>query len=1287
MTFPQTPLPIKVELQVGSTWTDVTSDVRGEQQVRITRGRSDEGSTVDTTRCSFTLDNNLGKYSPRNPAGAYYGQIGRNTPVRVSVMTGTPYLDLPGAPADYVETADTAVLDITGDLDVRIDMTLSNWLQGVATSTTGTVEWIGKFSDIGSKSWFLGTRNGRLWFEWSADGTTSLSASSTIPPVIPGGGGRLAVRVTLDVNNGASGNTVRFYTADSIDSPWTQLGDPVVQAGTTSVFSSTAPLRIGNATGFIFKLPVGRCHAAEVRNGIAGTVVAQPRFDQQTVGVTSFADSAGRTWTLAGATSITNRRTRFTGEVSSWAPRWETKFDVVTQVEASGVMRRLTQGASPVHSPMVREFTNPARSSIVGYWPMEDESTATAFASALPGQTAMQLPATGVTPAAYSSWVASAPLPSYTFGVTKVRMTPYTATSALFTRLFVAVPAAGVSFTDRLFSFTTTGSARTWSLFVNTSGSLDLRGYDEDGTQVASTGFIGFAINGVPRHIGVELTQNGANIDYQLIVIKIDTSTLDQTDSNAVAGTLVGYTLGAAQEVRIGQLGGLNGTAVGHLAIANSASAYGNTLGALLGWNGEITTTRIARLGTEETVPAYSASISEEKMGVQGLSTLMDLMREVEAADVGILCEERGFLGLRFRDHVSLYNQAPVLTLDYTGAGGLVTPLEPTDDDQQVRNDRTVTRTGGSSARLTLDTGALSTQAPPNGVGRYDDSVTRNLYADSQTLEHTGWLLHTGTWDETRYPVVRMVLAKVPQLLETASAVDIGDRIRISNPPSWLPPDQIDLMVQGYTETLDQFTWNLEFNCTPAGPWDVTWAGDATTATSPREFAWTDTAGSALAEDLTSTETDVDVLTTAGPVWTPNVADTPFDWRVGGEVMTVTAPGGLLNTNPFFDTSVTGWTGASTNIAWSTTYVHPHPRAKGSCRITPDGVSASGSASCTATAAGTITPGGTYIASMWVFSPNGWSDFRPTVDWQDSGGGAISTSSGSAQVVAAGVWTYLTATYTAPASASRAVVRARQGGTPAVSDLAYVWAVRLTGASSSWLTDTFGRTTASGWGQADSGLTWTTSGGSASDYSANGTYGVHLLATTGTSRRTAVTAVHPDADLYCDITTSALATGDSLQGAATARMFDTDNMYMARLEFTTGNAVILSVRKVVAGVNSQIGSSYTLPLTHSAGTFIRLRFQVTGSVLRARAWLASSVEPDKWHVDTTDSAITAANSIGTRSLRSATNTNAATVEVRYDNFQVINPQTYTVTRSQNRLVKAQTAGTAVALAYPAYTAL
>jgi hypothetical protein len=233
-----------------------------------------------------------------------------------------------------------------------------------------------------------------------------------------------------------------------------------------------------------------------------------------------------------------------------------------------------------------------------------------------------------------------------------------------------------------------------------------------------------------------------------------------------------------------------------------------------------------------------------------------------------------------------------------------------------------------------------------------------------------------------------------------------------------------------------------------------------------------------------------------------------------------------------------------------------------------------------------------------------------------------------------------------------------------------------------WLEDTFTRSVSNSWGSPDAGSAWTASGGAASDYSVNGNAGVHVLSTVDVSRRTSMTAVDPDFDLYCDITTSALATGASLFGAVTARMQDSGTMYMARLEFTTSNTVLLVLRRLLADVATDLGT-YTVPVTHVAGTYVRIRFQGIGSALKAKAWAAAdAVEQPGWNIQVTDSTISQAHSIGTRSIRTTGNTNGAAVEIRHDNYRVINPQTLTVTRSVNGVVKAHSAGAPISLAYP-----
>jgi hypothetical protein len=272
---------------------------------------------------------------------------------------------------------------------------------------------------------------------------------------------------------------------------------------------------------------------------------------------------------------------------------------------------------------------------------------------------------------------------------------------------------------------------------------------------------------------------------------------------------------------------------------------------------------------------------------------LLGLLRECEAADGGILFEPRDMLGLAYRTRASLYHQDTVLTLDYDADD--LSQIEPTDDDQQTRNDVTVTRVGGSSARAVETSGSLSVEDPPDGVGRYDTSVELSLEDDTTLSDRAGWLLHLGTVDEARFPVVAVELAR-PNFIGANSAqtlaaqdLDIGDRLVITDPPGWLPPDDIALLAQGFTEVLSNFTHTVSVNSQPATPWDQ--AGEYDDG---RKYTNSSTV---LSEALDTTETGVDVAFTSGRPWSDTDGD--FDIMVGGERMTVTAVSGSTSPQTF----------------------------------------------------------------------------------------------------------------------------------------------------------------------------------------------------------------------------------------------------------------------------------------------------------------------------------------------------------------------------------------------------
>ena len=214
-------------------------------------------------------------------------------------VAGDFYLNVTGVALSRATTPDDAALDITGDIEVRFDATLDSW----AAPPTNGMELIGKFVPPNNQSWVLWVNaNRQLVFRHSVDGTAVID--NVCPVKVPVTSGRLAVSAYVDTNNGIGGHTVFFLTAETIAGPWSILGSSVT-SGTTSIFNSTATLGIGDVPSSGFAVPTGRIHAAQVIAGLAGTDFrANPDFSAQPPGTTSFADAAGRTWTVGAQASI-----------------------------------------------------------------------------------------------------------------------------------------------------------------------------------------------------------------------------------------------------------------------------------------------------------------------------------------------------------------------------------------------------------------------------------------------------------------------------------------------------------------------------------------------------------------------------------------------------------------------------------------------------------------------------------------------------------------------------------------------------------------------------------------------------------------------------------------------------------------------------------------------------------------------------------------------------------------------------------------------------------------------
>jgi hypothetical protein len=581
---------------------------------------------------------------------------------------------------------------------------------------------------------------------------------------------------------------------------------------------------------------------------------------------------------------------RFWGEVVGWPQSWDlTGTDVWVEIEAKGILRRLGQGESPLQSAMYRGLTSAtATDPPVAYWPLEDASGSTTMASAIGGPS-MSILGTP-TLASFDGFHCSGPLPVMGDALFTGAVPAYPVTGQTQVRWLMAVPAAGETNLVSVINILGTGSVKLWGLVYGTGGSLTLKGLAADGSTLVTAGPISFAVNGRLLRVSIEFTQNGANIDWAMSVLEVNGT------AGGSSGTFVGQTVGRITSVIPSPSRGMPDTAMGHVSVQDTVTAFSDLQSQLNAYSGETVTTRLFRLCQEQGVDYVSfPKTVTTLMGPQLRATFTDLMRECVTADLGILMEREVAFGLAFKPREYLYNQDATLGLAYTNFELSEVP-KPAPDDQNTRNDITISRPFGSSARNTLDDGKLSIQAPPLGVGKYDTAYPINVSTDNVLPYQAAWRVHMGTADEPRIPQLSVNLAHPAfagngVLRNAALNVLFGARITVAGMPSWTGPDDVSQLVIGINETITHFMHQISFVGVPESPYRVATADDLI-------LGRVDTDGSTLAEDMTPTQSTV-LVATPGYVWTVDPLEFPFDLYTDGEVMTCTGISGATTPQTF----------------------------------------------------------------------------------------------------------------------------------------------------------------------------------------------------------------------------------------------------------------------------------------------------------------------------------------------------------------------------------------------------
>ncbi|MBJ6633373.1 hypothetical protein [Streptomyces sp. I5] len=896
--MPNLPPPLWAELSYSGAWNDITEDVRATtSQVSVTRGLSSESSSeAEPTTCTCDLDSRDNRYAPRNPTSPLYGLIGRNTPFRMGYSVGSPWAQITGGTAALI-TADRASLAVT-DLDLRIDVALEDW--------GAQVQLASQFNSP-TRAWsLLVAGTGHLNFIWSPDGTLASRIDQfSTEPIAAYNGQRMAVRVTLDVNNGAGGYELRFYTGRTVDDEeWQLLGEPIVGGAPTAIANGTGSLTLGWSPVWGSPGMTGKLFAFKLLNGIGGSTAISMKTSDATPGATSFS-SGGATWSRdGGGLVLTNRHVRMAGEVPAWPPTRDLSGnDNYVSITPSGLLRRMDAGNRPQDSTLLRFIK---AHEPIECWPLTDGPQSTYGRSLLGGQPMLQRinAALGDTPGEWqqgrlADWIE--PVFSVKANTTGELIGTFPRRSSADAEwsvdLFLSgggTPSAGTwTIADGGSGTDTNPQHRINIIFVGTMNQLSIIRETFTADSSSSALMTNIPTAGIfdeqPHHIRLTIDPGSTNTLWYVYV-----------DGALRANGTLPLVMRHARAMNLGWgYSTVQGTTMSDRSFgfitywdANAPSAL-SIHNAYLGWQGERAGARIERLAAEG---GYTASVAgeaehQQRMGIQGRKRLLELLNEASQTNFGYLLDARDRSEVIHRGHSTLWNQPPGLTLDFA-AGLLSPPFRPVDDDKLTENDVSVRREYGSyPATAVLEEGPLSVQPPEaGGVGRYDTAYTYSLYTDDQAEHIAGMRLHLGTYAGVRYTRLTLNLAndRVFALIDDILRLDVGDKIRLTNLPPDHGPDAVEVLIAGYTEDAGPNGWSVTFNCVPAEPWT------AAVLDSPK-YGRLDTGGCHLTSAVSASATSVPVTTTGETPWADSAnwpGEFPFEVRTGGEVMRVTACSG-----------------------------------------------------------------------------------------------------------------------------------------------------------------------------------------------------------------------------------------------------------------------------------------------------------------------------------------------------------------------------------------------------------
>ena len=827
----------------------------GGQAVTYSGGKGDEAPGVDAGEMRLTLDNRDGRFSTDNAMGPYYRLLDINNPVRLGVV----------AFADSFTRAASASGWGTVDAVKGLSWTHATPTRWTLDGTKGAVT--------------IPTAN--LADAASAVGAEckDLDATIKITPTADATGDRFIGGIRIRGNS----------TADCLIGTISFALSGLVRLDIVR-WTASVPTTLAQITGLPITYGAGeqwsirfQAEGQQLRFKAWPSVGTEPATWQLTA-TDSTKTSTGLGLYAARVINNTNSGAvpimtfddftvvglEFTGSVVSWPIRWDKAGNNSwAPIVAAGILRRIRQGTYPIQSPLRRQLGGTP--DVYGYWPLEDGPDARQFSSVLPGQA----PATfnGVTPASANDLAGGGFAPALdtangliTMSTTKSE--PFTTGMAVMF-LFKMGSVPSVKTKIARIRCSRGNGPRIWDFSVSDTTTW-VEGLDGDGRVVTSA----------TNSHGEDFTQwhawqletefaGGSTMNWAGIFHKVGS-----TSFGAQTGTFTGL-IGLSPSSLA--LTGPQGTAFAHAWMGKNTLPFVTSSFSLVssGYSGETAADRFARVCGEAGIPYILRPGGSERMGAQREAGTLAVLESCVQTDYGVMAE-RG-AGLEYIPREARWNAAVAMALT-VAAGQIAEPPEPTRDDQRLRNKWTVSRVGGGEG-VYQDTADIAKH------GTWEDSATINSMDDSILVNHAGFRTALGIQPRLRWPSVQLDFSRNPGLLPAWRNRGYGWRLQIATGKGQVAGNEPDLIVEGFTASLDPDRWNVTLNCSPAEAWKAAVADDTGI------LGRADNESCETTALISSTTLTIPITTTSGTRWdnTAGLWTGGVDFYVDGERVTVTS--------------------------------------------------------------------------------------------------------------------------------------------------------------------------------------------------------------------------------------------------------------------------------------------------------------------------------------------------------------------------------------------------------------